>query len=652
MPGGATGGRARIRIQVDGQCPGTQSDLRPQAARAGVPMIRVFLLRVGSRGRPRQFLLGCKAVAWRSRGSRGGANRLLARTWTGSRQHAPRVRGAGHVPAGAVARLERARADRGGAEGHAAPRQGERVDWLAFTSARARALLPPRGRARGEPGLRRRGRLRRRVRGPHVQRVPAQVSIRRSRTGGSCASSGPSSTPCWPRIRAGASSSGALAEVELVRRLQLERATLARRRPSSALRRAFRALELVLVRGACRSYHLASYLRDHAPETLSRIRARLGTARGTPRSRDRDARQGARTRTARSAVCMDRDSAPVAPRPLARRCPRTRRRSGAPPTRAAGPSRSLGAVRARARALRRLAAHGDGEERFERFERLVHGAVPVRQRRRRHGADAREREAPRPQPYRAQHGLRHDGGRVDGMRAGPVELMLGSFTRRGEVGVLDLGSLLAGLAGGGRHRLARDLRRERADRRPRRNRLYAESPATLAARIAGATELARAAASARTKRRRVRISTPRSRASTAGSGSSSDCGRRRPGPDRAARLRRFRTGSAAARPRGDDRAPASSGSGSVSLLLQCKEMIHDGLLNAAFFTRYRVEPGPRRRARGSGRARDEPRALAPNQRARVPRRTHSTTAASRRSTAVACSRAPARRATEHQVLPQ
>src|SRR5262245_3762638 len=41
-------------------------------------------------------------------------------------------------------------------------------------------------------------------------------------------------------------------------------------------------------------------------------------------------------------------------------------------------------------------------------------------------------------------GFRHDGQRVDGQRGTPVDLALGAFTRRGEVGVLDLDALLGG----------------------------------------------------------------------------------------------------------------------------------------------------------------------------------------------------------------
>src|SRR5262245_15290312 len=47
-------------------------------------------------------------------------------------------------------------------------------------------------------------------------------------------------------------------------------------------------------------------------------------------------------------------------------------------------------------------------------------------------------------PFGRLTGFRHDGSRVDGPRAGPLELALGTFSRHGEVGVLDLDALLAG----------------------------------------------------------------------------------------------------------------------------------------------------------------------------------------------------------------
>jgi hypothetical protein len=42
-------------------------------------------------------------------------------------------------------------------------------------------------------------------------------------------------------------------------------------------------------------------------------------------------------------------------------------------------------------------------------------------------------------------GFRHDGSRVDGPRGGPVDLTFGNYRRRAEVGVLDLDAMLQGL---------------------------------------------------------------------------------------------------------------------------------------------------------------------------------------------------------------
>lgn len=92
-------------------------------------------------------------------------------------------------------------------------------------------------------------------------------------------------------------------------------------------------------------------------------------------------------------------------------------------------------------------------------------------------------------PFGRATGFRHDGQRVDGPRAGPVELTLGTYARRGEVGVLDLEAFLAGLppVGGivsletfAGQALTLDLARER---------IFLETPATLAARTRGAAEL-------------------------------------------------------------------------------------------------------------------------------------------------------------------
>lgn len=188
-------------------------------------------------------------------------------------------------------------------------------------------------------------------------------------------------------------------------------------------------------------------------------------------------------------------------------------------------------------------------------------------------------------PFGRGTGFRHDGGRVDGRRAGPVELVLGSFSRRGEVGVLDVDALLAGLppVGGivsletfaGRA-LTVDLAHER---------LYLESAETLRERTKGAPELA------------VRVGHQAAGASldlfVAVEGEHGwlwfelDCGNLAPvllAPHAFVEL-------------GLEPLPVGKngtaelpivGLGLVPCEVQCKELIYDGLLNAAFFSRYAV----------------------------------------------------------------
>lgn len=48
-------------------------------------------------------------------------------------------------------------------------------------------------------------------------------------------------------------------------------------------------------------------------------------------------------------------------------------------------------------------------------------------------------------PFGRGTGFRHDGTRVDGQRGTPVEMAIGPYARRGEVGVIDLDRLLQGL---------------------------------------------------------------------------------------------------------------------------------------------------------------------------------------------------------------
>lgn len=91
------------------------------------------------------------------------------------------------------------------------------------------------------------------------------------------------------------------------------------------------------------------------------------------------------------------------------------------------------------------------------------------------------------EPFGRGTGFRHDGTRVDGRRAGPVEMAFGAYRRRAEVGVLDLTALglqqidgivsLETFAG-------RSLTVDFAN-----SRLVLETKASLAARTQGAKEL-------------------------------------------------------------------------------------------------------------------------------------------------------------------
>lgn len=188
-------------------------------------------------------------------------------------------------------------------------------------------------------------------------------------------------------------------------------------------------------------------------------------------------------------------------------------------------------------------------------------------------------------PFGRLTGFRHDGGRVDGPRAGPVELVLGTFARRGEVGVLDLEAFLPGLPPlGGIVSLETfagcALTIDRAHER-----IFLETPETLRARTQGASELAVRAAN---------------QASGAGldlfvavEGEHGwlwfelDSGNVAPvllAPHAFVELglEPLPVGG-----KGEIELPIV-GLGLVPCEVQCKEMIYDGLLNAAFFERFTV----------------------------------------------------------------
>lgn len=189
------------------------------------------------------------------------------------------------------------------------------------------------------------------------------------------------------------------------------------------------------------------------------------------------------------------------------------------------------------------------------------------------------------EPFGRSTGFRHDGERVDAARAGPVDLSLGSFTRHGEVGVLDLAALLGGLPEVGGILSLETFAGRAITVDLAANRLFVETPATLAERVRGASELV-------------------ARIGTQADGATLDVfvavqGRHGPlwfeidsgnlAPVLVAPHAWVELGLEAPEPGRSRRIELPLvGLGLEPCEAENKEMIHDGLLNAAFFARHRI----------------------------------------------------------------
>lgn len=182
-------------------------------------------------------------------------------------------------------------------------------------------------------------------------------------------------------------------------------------------------------------------------------------------------------------------------------------------------------------------------------------------------------------------GFRHDGARVDGPRGTPVELSIGAFTRRGEVGVLDLEALLGGLPPVGGIASLETFAGQRISLDLAHDRLVVESSTSFAARTKSSRELT------------VRIARQAAGAAldmfVAIEGKHGplwfemDCGSLVPvlvAPHAFAEL------GLEAPPADKTRAVELpfAGFGAVKCEIASKEMIYDGVLNADFFLRHVV----------------------------------------------------------------
>lgn len=195
-------------------------------------------------------------------------------------------------------------------------------------------------------------------------------------------------------------------------------------------------------------------------------------------------------------------------------------------------------------------------------------------------------------------GFSHDGTRHDGPRSGPVTLGAGGWSRRGEVGVTDLTAMLNGLPPVDGILALDFLRGEAVTIDLARNRLTLESTETLAARVKEASELdLRLAHQVAGWSLDVMVGVEGLNGTLwfeLDSGSVA--------PVLVAPHAFVELGLEAPRPgaRSIQELPIL-GLGLLPTEVECKEMIYDGLLNAAFFERH-VVTLDLTRARGWARA--------------------------------------------------
>ena len=204
------------------------------------------------------------------------------------------------------------------------------------------------------------------------------------------------------------------------------------------------------------------------------------------------------------------------------------------------------------------------------------------------------------EPFGRATGFRHDGTRVDGPRGGPVALGAGGWSHRGEVGVVDLGTMLGGLPPIDGILALDFLRAEALTIDLARNLLTLESADTLAARVKGAPELElRLAHQAAGASLDVMVGVEGLHGTLWFELDSGNVAPVLVAPHAFAEL-----GLDVPRPgtKATQELPLL-GPGLLRTEVECKELIYDGLLNAAFFERHTITLDLPR-ARGWARARE------------------------------------------------